>query len=125
MTQFTPLVVTIHAVPVTFSAESLTPQETVLRDTTSDLPYSQLQTAKVGFSAPNQSRPNSFILSRVYKTPLVGADGVIKGVIRTDIKTTVPLSASSSDRAKHVALVGGIEDNSQVTGQVLNLTSWF
>lgn len=123
--QFTPPVVTISSVPVTFSAESLTPQETVLRDTTSDLPYSQLQTVKVGFSAPSQTRPSSFILSRVFKTPVVGADGVVKGVIRTDIKTTVPLVASASDRAKHASMVAGIEADTQVASQALNLTTWF
>lgn len=122
---FTPIVVSIATVSTTFSAESLTPQETVLRDITSNLAYTSLQTAKVGFSAPNQQRLNSFVLSRVYKTPIVGLDGVVKGVIRTDVKTTIPLTASPADRAKHGELVAGIENDSQVEDQLNDLTTWY
>lgn len=123
--QFTPIVITIAGVPVTFGAESLTPQESHLRDMTSDKPYSNLQTVKVGFSAPNTARPSSFITTRVYKTPVVNEVGLVIGVIRTDVKSTFPLVATPALRAKHIALYEAAEGNSQIKNQGLDLVSWY
>lgn len=123
--QFTPIIVTIASVPYTFGAESLTPQETHLRDMTSNLAYNALQTVKVGFSAPNVSRPSSFTMSRVYKTPIINETGLVVGILRTDVKTTVPLAATPADRVKHFALVSGMESAEQIINQGTNLVSWY
>lgn len=123
--QFTPIIITIAGTPLTFGAESLTPQETHLRDMTSDKPYSSLKTAKISFSAPTQNRPSSFTMSRVYKSPIQNDAGLVVGVIRTDVKTTIPLIATPSDRAQHVAFVTGLEGNADVRNQEANLVSWY
>lgn len=122
---FTPIVVTIGGTPVTFGAETLTPQETILRDVTNDQPYSALQNAKIGFSTPTPNRPTSFVLSRVYKTPILNALGQVTGSIRTDVKTTTPITAGPSDRARHQALVAGIEGHANVISQQTDLVSWY
>lgn len=123
--QFTPIVITIAGVPVTFGAESLTPQETHLRDMTSNKSYSNLQTVKVGFSAPNVGRPSSFINTRVYKTPVVNELGMVTGIIRTDVKTTIPLVATPAERLNHSVLVLATESDVQVKNQLLDLVSWY
>lgn len=122
---FTPIVVTISGTPVTFGAETLTPQETILRDVTNDQPYSALQNAKIGFSTPTPNRPTSFVLSRVYKTPILNALGQVTGSIRTDVKTTIPITAGPTERARHQALVAGIEGHANVIAQQTDLVSWY
>ena len=122
--QFTPIVVQIAGTDTTFVAEMLTPQETTLRSNASG-PYNTLQNVKVGFSAPNQGRPNSFTTSRVYKTPVVDADGKVVGLVRTDVKTTIPLTASAADRAKHGDLVAEMESNAGIVAQSKDLVSWY
>jgi len=122
---FTPIVVTISGTPVTFGAETLTPQETTLRDITSEQPYGALQSAKIGFSTPTQNRPTSFVLSRVYKTPIVNALGQVTGSVRTDVKTTIPITAGPTERARHQALVAGIEGHANVISQQTDLVSWY
>lgn len=123
--QFTPIEITIAGSPVTFGAESLTPQESFLRDMTSNLPYSALQSAKVGFSSPNAGRPSSFVTVRVYKTPIINDLGAVIGTIRTDKKTTTPLVATPADRAKHEAFVAGMEGSTAIKDQNINLVSWY
>jgi len=122
---FTPIVVTISGTPVTFGAETLTPQETILRDVTSEQPYSALQSAKIGFSTPTPNRPTSFVLSRVHKTPIVNALGQVTGSIRTDVKTTIPITAGPTERARHQALVAGVEGHANVISQQTDLVSWY
>lgn len=124
MSQFVEIVVPVNSENVTFVPETLTPQETHLRADL-DLPVSELPTIKVGFSSPNQGRPNSYSLTRVYKTPVTDDEGKVIGVIRTDIKETVITAAGPQVRSNHFDMVQGVEASDGIKTMRKDLKSWY
>lgn len=124
MPQFEKPTIDVAGTATVFTAETLTPQETNLRAVAPG-PMNSLQTAKVGFGAPTPQRPNSYILSRVYKTPVLDTEGKVIGVLRTDIKSTVITAATAEQRVKHADLVAGMESSSLLKDQMKDLESFY
>lgn len=125
MPQFTTFTVkdgSATPVDVTYSPEALAIENTVLVDrrlaVRSEQPF-----LKSSFSAPTATRP-TFKLRRFYSTPIV-RDGVIVGVLRTEVTQTVPTTASQSERKHHSAFVSNSENHSQVKGQLIDLETWY